>query len=157
MKIQQSNSEMFEQRIKFYIEKPLAQLQSIIPKWAYGTDSDQMLDIALHPKSGEYIIFLVDTKYLIEKSEFNEVIPDILFTGEILNDGRGATILHRWENNKFIDPPTVEIFNGNNKLCFSDGRHRSKTTYLLGNKHMPIAIQQTEVGKISKIIELVPI
>ncbi|TAJ51437.1 MAG: hypothetical protein EPO58_12630 [Chitinophagaceae bacterium] len=158
MKLQKANSEIFEKRINYYKEKSLTELQSIIPKWAYDSNSDRILDTTLHPSAEEYFIFLVETKKLIQISELHEVNPDILFTGDKLNDGRVATILHRWDNNQFIDPPTVEIFDRDkSKLCFSDGRHRSKTNYLLGHKKMPIAIHRTQIKNISKLLELTPV
>lgn len=155
MKLRQVRFDEFQKRIEYYKNKSLTELQSIIPKWAYANDSDKMLDSSLHPKEEEYLIFLVDTKELFTISEFHEVNPKLLFTGEPLNDGRVATILHRWQNNQFIDPPTVRIFERNkSKLCFSDGRHRSKTSYLLGSKQIPIAIHKTQIKKISKLLTL---
>jgi hypothetical protein len=158
MKLQQARSDKFDKRIRDYKAKTLVQLQSIIPKWAYANDSDNIFDMRLHPKTEEYLIFLVYTRGLIEISEFHEVNSDILFTGNILNDGRVATILHRWDNNQFIDPPTVGILIANkSKLSFSDGRHRTKTTYLLGHEQIPIAIHKSDIDSISKMLKLMPV
>jgi hypothetical protein len=157
MKLHQAKSDKFDQRIKYYKEKSLVELKMIIPRWAYAGDSDNMLDTTLHPRESEYHIFIVNTKKLIKISDLLEVNSEILFTGDLLNDGRVATILYRWDNNQFVDPPTVEI-SGRNKsmLCFSDGRHRSKTTYLLGHRQMPIAIHKTQIKKIDKLLRLKP-
>lgn len=157
MEFRKANSATFEARIKFYKEKTDQQLRLINPLWAYGVNIDQLLNITLNPKDKGHKIFLVDTKALITISDLNEVNASVLFNGEILNDGRVATILYRWDNKKFIDPPSVGLLNRYKKqLCFSDGRHRTKTAYLLGHKQMPIAIHQTEIDDISKMIRLVP-
>jgi len=103
-------------------------------------------------------MFLTNTKELIKISEFHEVNPEILFTGNIINDRRVAMILHRWGNNQFVDPPTVAIFDRNkSKLCFSDGRHRSKISYLLGYVQIPIAIHTSQINSISKMLRLIPV
>ncbi len=155
MKLIKANSDDFDVRIKFYKEKTDAQLKMIIPLWAYGDNIDHLLNSTLHPKSKEHQLFLVDTTELVDISEFNEVNLNTLFTGEMLNDGRVATILYRWENKKFIDPPTAGLLNRyKKKLCFSDGRHRTKTAYLLGQNQMPIAIHETEIEDIGKLIQL---
>lgn len=156
MKLRQASSDKFNKRIKLYKGKSMAQLQSIIPKWAYASDSDYILDTILHPKVGEYFIFLTNTKELIKMCELHEVNPEILFTGDKLNDGRVATILYRWDNNQFVDPPTVGIFDKNKSmLCFSDGRHRSKTSYLLEHEQIPIAIHKSDIDSVREILVLI--
>jgi hypothetical protein len=66
---------------------------------------------------------------------------NVLFTGELLNDGRVAGILHRWDNGEIVDPPTV-CFSARTriKLSISDGRHRTKIAFLLGVEFIPVAI-----------------
>lgn len=156
MKLRKTNPADFEARIEFYKEKTDEQLKLITPLWAYGENIHHLLNSTLNPKDKEHQIFLVDTTELISISEFNEVNASVLFTGEMLNDGRVATILYRWDNKKFIDPPSVGLLNKyKEKLCFSDGRHRTKTAYLLGHSQMPIAIHQTEIDDISKMIRLI--
>jgi hypothetical protein len=146
MKFQKANVDTVKKRIEHYKKKSLSQLQSIIPRWAVGDNADKLMNKELHPIAEEYFVFLVDTKELIEICEFNEVNPHILFTGEMINDGRIATILYHWESYQFVDPPKVEICDRHkSRICFSDGRHRSKTNYLLGIKQMPIAIHKTEL------------
>jgi len=157
MELKKVTTSDFKVRIKFYKEKTDEQLKSITPLWAYGEHIDHLLNSTLNHKNKEHQIFLVNTKELIKVSEFNEVNTSVLFTGEMLNDGRVATILYRWDTKKFIDPPCVGLLNRyKEKLCFSDGRHRTKTTYLLGHNQIPIAIHQTEIDDISKIIQLTP-
>ena len=100
---------------------------------------------------------MVETKELFSLSEFYEVNTNSLFTGEMINDKRVALILYSWDNKKFVDPSSVGLLNGyNKKLCFSDGRHRAKVVFLLGHTQMPIAIHQTEVNDIGKILQLIP-
>ena len=156
MELRKANSADFEARIKFYKSKSDEQLKLIVPLWAYGENIHHLLDSTLNPKDKEHEIFLVDIKELMSISELSEVNTSFLFTGEMLNDGRVATILYRWDNKKFIDPSSVGLLNRyKEKLCFSDGRHRAKTTYLLGHIQMPIAIHKTEIDNISKMIQLI--
>ena len=156
MELRKVNSGDFEDRIEFYKQKTEEQLKSIIPLWAYWENIGHLLNSTLNPKNEEHQIFLVDTKKLINILEFNEVNASVLFTGQMLNDGRVATILYRWDNIKFIDPPSVGLLNRyKRKLCLSDGRHRTKTTYLLGHSQMPIAIHQTEIDDIGNMIQLI--
>lgn len=156
MELRKASSVDFEARINFYKSKTDEELKSIIPLWAYGENIHHLMDTTLNPKDKEHQIFLVDPKELMRISELNEVDTNFLFTGEMLNDGRVATILYRWDNKKFVDPSSVGLLNRyKEKLCFSDGRHRAKTTYLLGHTQIPIAIHKTEIDDISKMIQLV--
>lgn len=156
MELRKASSAGFEARINFYKSKTDEELKSIVPLWAYGENIHHLMDSTLNPKDKEYKIFLVDPKELMSISELNEVDTNSLFTGKMLNDRRVATILYRWDNRKFVDPSSVGLLNRyKEKLCFSDGRHRAKTTYLLGHNQMPIAIHQTEIDDIRKMIQLV--
>jgi hypothetical protein len=157
MELKKASSADFEERIKFYKSKTNKELKSIVPLWAYGENIHHLMDSTLNPRDKEHQIFLVDTKELMSISEFYEVNTNFLFNGEMLNDGRVATILYRWDNKNFVDPSSLGLLNRyKEKLCFSDGRHRAKTTYLLGHNQMPIAIHQTEIDDIRKMIQLIP-
>jgi hypothetical protein len=157
MELRKASYDDFEARIKFYKSKTDEELKSILPLWAYGENIRHLMDSTLNPKDTEHQIFLVDTKELMSISELNEVNTNFLFTGEMLNDGRVATILYRWDNKRFVDPSSVGLLDRyKEKLCFSDGRHRAKTTYLLGHNQMPIAIHQIEIDDIRKMIQLIP-
>ncbi|MFA6082762.1 hypothetical protein [Mucilaginibacter sp.] len=142
-------------QITLYQQKSLDELRMIKPLWAYGENADKMLDYALHPKNQEYVIFHVYPSELVRSTEFYEVSIDKLFTGVLLNDSRVAGILNRWDWDEFVDPPTVDFcVNFKGKLSLSDGRHRTKITFLLGHIEMPIAIHNTEIEQISNIINL---
>ena len=158
MKLEKASFDKFEERIIFYKGKTLQELKFITPKWAYADNIDKILDSTLHPKTNEYLIFNVDTEELFKKSELYEVNNKLLFTEESLNDGRVATILYRWDNGLFIDPPTIGTFDfKSKKLSFSDGRHRSKTAYFLGCEKIPIAIHKSQVEEVEKLIKLLPV
>lgn len=97
----------------------------------------------------------MQVKELIYSSTFNEVDVTRLFMGDIVNDTRIARILSRWDNNLFVDPPTVFLSTQcKGKLQFSDGRHRAKLTYLLGIKRIPIAIDKSDIDTVSQILSL---
>lgn len=77
-----------------------------------------------------------------------------LFINEKLNDGRVARILHNWDNDIYLDPPIVEICNHDfNKISFSDGRHRTKTAYLLDADLVPIAVHKSDFKKVINILK----
>jgi hypothetical protein len=155
MKLQKPDLVQKIAQIEFYKQKTLLELRSIIPNWAYGKNAEKILDYSLHPKNQEYIIFYVDPTELIANSELYEVNPNVLFTGELLNDSRIAGILSQWENNAFVDPPTVGLcLDHKSKLSLSDGRHRAKLTYILGHKQMPIAVHNSELLEIADIVGL---
>jgi hypothetical protein len=144
--------------IKLYQQKTLNELQSIKPSWAYGENTDKILDYSLHPINQKYTIFHVDPAKLITSSELYEVSTETLFNGQLLNDSRIAGILYRWDRNEFVDPPTVGLsMNFKGKLSLSDGRHRAKLSFLLGHKQIPVAIHKTEITEVSNIIQLIKI
>ena len=97
----------------------------------------------------------MDTLELIKNAEFGEVDINNLFTGDLKNDYRIARILSRWENYEFVDPPCIGIESiEKRRLSFTDGRHRTKLTYLLGHRQMPVAVNKLEIKEIAKIIKL---
>lgn len=157
MKLQKANFENKKELLNIYQKKSIQELQKIQPKWAYGKYASNILDFSLHPQNEEYIIFLVETFELITNAELYEVKTECIFTGNIINDIRIASILNRWENNLFVDPPTIYLCTTNkNKLSFSDGRHRTKVTYLLGIKQIPIAVHNSQIRKVGEIVNLLP-
>lgn len=158
MIIQRANSATFDVQIAYYRNKSLDELQRIIPVWAHGNNADKIYDAALRPERKEFCIFIVNTKELINASIFFEVNPEIMFTGVPLNDVRVSGILNRWDHQQFIDPPTVVVYDTKNRLLsFSDGRHRTKTAFLLGSQEIPIAVHISQIDIISSFISLVEI
>ncbi|MCT4589996.1 MAG: hypothetical protein N4A71_19380 [Carboxylicivirga sp.] len=149
------NSNTREELIDLYKARSLKEIQKIIPKWAYGKDSDKLLNIIQNPVNKEFSIYFVETNELISKTEFNEVCLKSLFTEESLNDGRIANLLLRWENNEFVDPPEIFVSSiYKNKLEISDGRHRTKLAYFLKCKKIPVAIHKSEISAVKKIVRL---
>ena len=141
---------------KTYESKSLEEIKLIKPKWAYGDNVGELYDYIQNPKNNEYTIFIVNTLELIKNAEFGEVDISILFTGDINNNYRIARILSRWENCEFVDPPCIGIDSTEkNRIVFTDGRHRTKLTYLLGHRQMPVAVSNLEIKEISKIIKLI--
>ena len=140
----------------FYLKKSLNELRKIQPKWACGKNISKILDYDLSPINNRYAIYSVKVKELIDNSIFNEVNLTKLFTGDVINDIRIARILARWDNNLFVDPPTIFFSNQHqDKLQFSDGRHRAKLTYLLGHDEISIAVANSDVNRISQILQLI--
>lgn len=151
MSLSTFNSKDIEQILMFYKSKTLKELRTINPNWAY----DLNIKKALHDFSEDYVTFLVKPEELILNAEMNEVVTDILFTGNWMNDTRIARILYRWDNNEFVDPPKIDLSNENsNKVSFSDGRHRSKLAYFLEYDHIPILIHKFDIDSIHKILKL---
>ena len=158
MELHKSNFSDREEQLKLYQQKVLTELQKIQPKWAYGKEADSLLDFSQHPINESYSIFLVDTSELIQKTEFIGFDAQVLFTGDLASDSRIATTLSQWENNGFVDPPTIILSDlTRDRLSIADGRHRTKLTYHLGHKEIPIAIQNNLIERVSQIINLTPI
>lgn len=145
------NPRDIEQILMFYQSKTFKELQLIRPNWAY----DINIKKAWYDFSEDYSTFLVKPEELISNAEMNEVTTNFLFTGNSMNDTRIARILYRWENNEFVDPPRIDLSNGNsNKVSFSDGRHRSKLAYFLEYDYIPILIHKLDIDSIGKILKL---
>ena len=81
----------------------------------------------------------------------NVVSTKLLFSGADINDRRITRILHRWDNDKFIDPPTIDLSNLNsNRVSFSDGRDRAKLAYFLEYFQIPVLVYKPDIDCISK-------
>ncbi len=150
-----ANNDNLEEQITYYKGKSHLELHSIVPRWAYGADADKIRDWGIGPEQHRYLICLTDVVKLIQCADFGEVERMLLFTGELLNDGRVARILYRWEQQLYIDPPTIYITEGNDhRLVFVDGRHRTKVAYLLGSEQMPVAVEPGDMEIIKTMIPL---
>jgi hypothetical protein len=144
--------------LKLYKETPLIELQKIEPKWAYGKYIKKLYDYDLDPQKKEFTFFLADPTAIIANAEFGEINPHVLFTGDSKNDFRITRLLYRWENNYFVDPPTIGLCSLNNKMLqFSDGRHRTKLSFYLSFDKIPIAIANYDIQKVNTIIQLTQI
>ncbi len=143
---------MFE-KLEFYRSKSLEQLKLIAPKWAFGKNKSKTLDCVLKGRNKEYTVFVVKTSTLIDNSRFSDVSLDSLYTGVEKNDMRITRILSRWDNNEFVDPPTVYIeSNLNSVIFYRDGQHRAKLTFFLGVENIPIGIHNTDIPKVKNIL-----
>lgn len=133
MKFQKANTSFFDEQIYFYKSKSITELQTIAPQWAPGKKLKKMFNSEYKGDRKNFKIWLTNPVDLVAKANFWEVQTEVLFTGDIVNDGRVARILNRWDHGEFIDPPMVGILNRQSgQLGFSDGRHRTKVAYLLG-------------------------
>ncbi len=142
------------EKLEYYRNKSLEQLKSINPKWAYGRNRNKILDIALKGRKKEYTIFVVNTSILIEKSIFSDVEFDTLFNGKEKNDMRITRILSRWDNNEFVDPPTIYIGSIQDSIIsFRDGQHRAKLSYFLSLENIPVGIHNEDIVLIKKILK----
>jgi hypothetical protein len=98
---------------------------------------------------------MVNLHELIAKTDFINMNMAQLFTGETASDYRVMTTLEQWENEKYVDPPIIEISTySDGKLSVSDGRHRIKVASHLGAQRIPIAINTFLEPKIREIIKI---
>lgn len=144
-----------EKQIAYYKGKSLLELHTIVPRWAYGINADKIHDRGINAEQDRYIICLTDIGKLIQCADFGEVERMLLFTGELLNDGRVVRILHSWEQLQYVDPPTIYITEGiDHRLVFVDGRHRTKVAYLLGTLQIPVAVEPGDMEIMKTMIPL---
>jgi len=135
-----------------YNSKSISELKLIKPCWAVGDNIGSLLDDRISPSYGEYTIRLINTKALINCSDFYEVNLKSLFDADnSINDRRIARILYFWENKKYLDPPLVHYASCSNKIVFSDGRHRAKLSFFLEITEIPVAI---DIDNLKKILDL---
>src|SRR5258705_12399724 len=92
--------------IAYYNGRTQAELCKILPLWAVGPNKGKMQDIVLRQDRKRFIICFTDVADIIAKAKFQEVNTDLLFTGDPKNDVRVAFILHRWDHQEVVDPPT---------------------------------------------------
>ena len=141
--------------IKLYRNRVFDELKNIRPSWAFGNDSGKLWDRRQLPSYETYAIFKVDTAELVNNSLFYEVDINQLFTNDLTNNYRVARILYSWENGTHLDPPTLSLRDDHRgKLTFLDGRHRTKVSYLLGFKMIPLAVELKDIEVVRNIITL---
>lgn len=148
------SDEKLEERINVYLQQPIDILKQIEAKWAYVKHKNKILDSDLKDKK-RFGFFLAKTSEIVSNAEFGGFDITPLFTGDWKNDSRITRILYAWENNCYVDPPVIWL-NGSSvkKLSFSDGRHRTKLSFHLELREIPIAIEHEEFDAISSIIQL---
>ncbi|WEK20465.1 MAG: hypothetical protein P0Y49_04850 [Candidatus Pedobacter colombiensis] len=153
MELRKANATTHDQLILKYQMMSNVQLKNIEPKWALA--KDEIFDHTLLPEYNRYLFFLVKTSQLMAIARFNEIDNKVIFSDKPLNNFRIAMILNRWENNLFVDPPTIYLPVGTTSYVeFSDGRHRAKLCGLLCHDEIPVAIDKEDLQAISKILSL---
>lgn len=141
------------EKLEYYKGKSLEQLKLITPKWAFGRNRSKILDYELKDRDKQYTVFVVKTSKLIANSRFADLTLNSLYTGEEKNDMRITRILSRWENNEFVDPPTIYMEdNINSEIFYRDGQHRTKLTFFLGIEEIPIGINNSDISKVKNIL-----
>lgn len=154
MNLQFANNDSFEEEVSTFRKIDLSLLKEIEPKWAFGKNSDKIYDYILHPECQEYIIVKVRVYDLLKNVEFLDFDVENLFIDDLASDYRVVSTLKRWENNQYVDPPTLSI-NTNNyekKLVISDGRHRFKISCFLELEKIPIAVHKTILPTLQQLI-----
>jgi len=136
-----------------YLDKNIKELKNIQPKWAYGRNYRKARYTQDLLKAG-CTIYHARLVEVIKCVDFGELKLDKLFNGENNNDRRIAEIIYRWDNDLFIDPPNIYVPVGGDKLLFSDGHHRTKTAYLLGQMQIPIVVANEDIFFIKKLLQL---
>lgn len=156
MKLQKVSLDRHElSLIKLYRNRAFDELKQIRPSWACDRDCDKLWDKRQLPSYELYTIFKVDTAELVNNSLFYEVDVNELFTNDLTNNYRVARILYNWENGTHLDPPSLSLRDDpRGKLTFLDGRHRTKVSYLLGIKKMPLAVELIDIEAVRNIITL---
>jgi len=145
----------YEEKVELYTQKSIKEIRKIEPRWAYGENKDKLLDRSQHPECGNYKIFSVGVKDLLQNIESFGFNYEILFTGDLASDCKVASTLERWENNEYVDPPFLQISMYNSKkLSIEDGRHRTKLAYHMNQLEIPFAIYESLVNDVNNIIEL---
>lgn len=149
------NSERIEELLNYYRHLPIESLRLIEAKWAYGKNRNKTLDPDLHPSQSRYLIYLAVPPEIISNAELGDLQIQSLFTGQPNNDVRITRILYRWQNDYFVDPPIIGRSNlDRNRLWFSDGRHRTKLSFILQLQKIPIAINKDDLKEVGSIIKL---
>jgi len=136
-----------------YANKSINELKLIQPKWAFGKNHRK----AMYTQdflNVRHTIYYAKLYQIVEHLEFGEVQMHQLFTGESINDTRVARILNRWNNHEFVDPPNIYVPKRSNLIYFGNGRHRTKTAYLLGQEQIPLIIPDEDVYLIKEVLQL---
>ena len=155
MELRSVNSDKFEEEVSEFRKTSLDTLMTIKPKWACGIHSDKLFNFSQHPEFGELKVFNANIEELMENVEFINFKIDTLFIDDIASDSRVVSTLKRWMNDEYVDPPTLTINISNGKpLQITDGRHRFKISVFLKLDKIPVAIHESLVYKINKIVTL---
>jgi len=136
-----------------YKTTPINELKRIKPIWAIEENICQLLDKSLDPNYGRFVFLSINTNDLIKNADFKEVDNNTLFTGDDKNDMRISQILNFWENEKCIDPPSIGYSIESKKIEFYDGRHRTKLSFFLKLKEIPVAIEKDDMEKIKLLLK----
>ncbi|MGI9651951.1 hypothetical protein [Chryseobacterium sp. RLHN22] len=143
--------------IKEFLVKTVEDIKLLAPKpyWAVNENSSSLKASDLLPEEGIFKIHLVRTEELVNNSYFREVDMTSLFLPEnvnINNNHRIYRIIQHWINKEYLDPPKVHYNTFDKKIEFEDGRHRVKTSYLLGYELIPVAIYFEDVDAVGNLI-----
>ena len=142
MKIDLNDYEQDEQdRYNRVKEMTKDDLRKISPKWAVGKNYIKCSEPKFLPDS-DYTIIELNLSKLIASTNFIELNPNELITDDI-NDFRFVDIIERWDNDLFIDPPTIYLTNNDEKVRITDGRHRTIAAYHTGAEFIPVAIHKS--------------
>lgn len=125
-------------RVKEMIKDDLGKIS---PKWAVGKNYTKCSEPKFLPES-DYTIIELNLPKLISSTNFIGLNPNKLINDDI-NDFRYVEIIERWEKGLYIDPPTININIGDNRITISDGRHRTIAAYHTGAKQIPVAIHKS--------------
>jgi hypothetical protein len=130
-------------------------LKKIKPIWATGPllNFNMMNRPDKHNKRKHVYVKIID---LIEKVDFGELNPTILFTGKAHSISRYITTLDRWENGLSVDPPDLQIFfnSGRKQLKIADGRHRTILSFHVGALCIPVCVNRFDIEYLSDMVEL---
>jgi len=145
--------------IKEFLVKTVEDIKLLAPKpyWAVNENSSSLKASDLLPEEGIFEIHFVRTEELVKNSDFREVDMTSLFLPENIksnNNHRIYRITQHWINKEYLDPPKIHFNAFEKKIEFEDGRHRVKTSYLLGYEVIPVAIYFEDVDAVGNLIKL---
>ena len=154
MRYKSLSHEKLVELLDYYKQQPIEKLKQIAPKWAYGRHANKLLDSDLKDRK-RYSFYMAKPDEIVLNADFGDFDANLLFTGDWNNDNRITRLLYHWDNNYYVDPPTIYLVFSNGKtISFADGRHRTKLSFLLEYTQIPIAIDRGEVDKIGSVIQL---
>lgn len=145
--------------IRSFLLKTVEEIILLAPKpyWAVNENSSSIKASDLLPEEGIFKIHFVRTEELVKNSDFREVDITSLFLPENIksnNNHRIYRTIQHWINKEYLDPPKIYFNAFEKKIEFEDGRHRVKTSYLLGYEVIPVAIHFEDVDAVGNLIKL---
>ncbi|MNK22357.1 hypothetical protein D3C87_406320 [compost metagenome] len=135
-----------------YLDKFIDDLKSIQPKWTCGRNYQKSQLKSL--SDSRTVIYYANIEELLQYTDIGELSLGELFDGLGNNDVKIAQIICLWDHGIYLDPPSIFFSTTFEKVLFSDGRHRTKAAYLLGQKQLPVSIPEQDIIFIKRLFQI---